>query len=74
MTLDRCPWYIAGPLLGVVIVGLRALLNQPLGALVAAVGCRLLRGLGVRSLVTNESVEWASGRLRSWFVRKVRRW
>ena len=33
MTLDRCPWYIAGPLLGLVIVGLRALLNKPLGAL-----------------------------------------
>ena len=27
---------------------------------VAAVGCRLLRGFGVRSLVTNESVEWIS--------------
>lgn len=31
--LERCPWYIAGPLLGLVIVGLRATLNKPLGAL-----------------------------------------
>jgi uncharacterized protein len=33
MLSDRCPWYVAGPLLGLVIVGLRALLNKPLGAL-----------------------------------------
>jgi hypothetical protein len=33
MLLDRCPWYIAGPLLGVVIIGLRAIVNKPLGAL-----------------------------------------
>ena len=33
MTLDRCPWFIAGPLLGLVIVGLRAALNKPFGAL-----------------------------------------
>ena len=33
MWLDRCPWYIAGPLLGVVIIGLRAMVNRPLGAL-----------------------------------------
>ena len=33
MWLDRCPWYIAGPLLGVVIIGLRATVNRPLGAL-----------------------------------------
>src|SRR5882762_8384153 len=33
MLLDRCPWYIAGPLLGVVIIGLRVLVNNPLGAL-----------------------------------------
>jgi hypothetical protein len=30
---DRCPWYVAGPLLGLVIIGLRATLNKPLGAL-----------------------------------------
>ena len=33
MTFARCPWYIAGPLLGLLIVGLRATLNRPLGAL-----------------------------------------
>jgi uncharacterized membrane protein YedE/YeeE len=33
MLLDRCPWFIAGPLLGVVIIGLRAAVNKPLGAL-----------------------------------------
>ena len=33
MLLNRGPWYIAGPLLGVVIIGLRATVNQPLGAL-----------------------------------------
>ena len=33
MTLARCPWYIAGPLIGLLIVGLRATLNRPLGAL-----------------------------------------
>jgi hypothetical protein len=33
MTLARCPWYIAGPLLGVLIVALRASVNRPLGAL-----------------------------------------
>jgi uncharacterized membrane protein YedE/YeeE len=29
----RCPWYVAGPLLGLLIIGLRALANKPLGAL-----------------------------------------
>jgi uncharacterized membrane protein YedE/YeeE len=33
MLLDRCPWFIAGPVLGVVIIGLRATVNKPLGAL-----------------------------------------
>jgi hypothetical protein len=33
MLLERCPWYIAGPILGVVIIGLRATVNKPLGAL-----------------------------------------
>jgi uncharacterized membrane protein YedE/YeeE len=31
--VTRCPWYVAGPLLGLLIVGLRATLNKPLGAL-----------------------------------------
>ena len=29
MLFDRCPWYVAGPVLGLVIVGLRATLNKP---------------------------------------------
>ena len=33
MLLERHPWYVAGPLLGLVIVGLRATLSEPLGAL-----------------------------------------
>ena len=33
MMASRCPWYIAGPLLGLLIVGLRAAVNKPLGAL-----------------------------------------
>jgi uncharacterized membrane protein YedE/YeeE len=33
MSLDRCPWYIAGPLVGLLVVGLRAALNKPFGAL-----------------------------------------
>jgi len=33
MTLARCPWYIAGPLIGLVIVALRATVNRPLGML-----------------------------------------
>src|SRR2546423_976112 len=33
MWLDRCPWYIAGPVLGLAIIGLRATVNRPLGAL-----------------------------------------
>jgi uncharacterized membrane protein YedE/YeeE len=33
MLLERCPWYVAGPLMGLVIVGLRATLNKPFGAL-----------------------------------------
>lgn len=33
MSPDRCPWYIAGPLLGMLIVALRALVNKPFGAL-----------------------------------------
>jgi uncharacterized membrane protein YedE/YeeE len=33
MLASRCPWYIAGPVLGVLIVALRAAVNKPLGAL-----------------------------------------
>ena len=32
MLLERCPWYVAGPLLGLVLVGFRAALNKPFGA------------------------------------------
>ena len=31
--MTRCPWYIAGPLLGLLMVGLRATVNKPFGAL-----------------------------------------
>ena len=33
MAVDRCPWYVAGPAFGLLIVGLRAVLNKPFGAL-----------------------------------------
>jgi uncharacterized membrane protein YedE/YeeE len=33
MMLERCPWYIAGPLLGLAIVSMRAAANKPFGAL-----------------------------------------
>lgn len=33
MLLERCPWYIAGPLLGLLLVAFRAALNKPFGAL-----------------------------------------
>jgi len=33
ITAARCPWYVAGPLLGLLIVALRATVNKPLGAL-----------------------------------------
>jgi uncharacterized membrane protein YedE/YeeE len=33
MTLEHCPWYIAGPLFGLLIVGLRVATNRPFGAL-----------------------------------------
>ncbi len=33
MTLERCVWYVAGPLSGLLMVGLRAVVNKPLGAL-----------------------------------------
>ena len=31
--IERCSWYVAGPLLGLLMVALRAVLNKPLGAL-----------------------------------------
>lgn len=33
MLLERCPWYVAGPLLGLLIVAFRAAINRPFGAL-----------------------------------------
>ena len=33
MLLARCPWYVAGPLLGLLLVAFRAALNKPFGAL-----------------------------------------
>jgi uncharacterized membrane protein YedE/YeeE len=33
MFLERCPWYVAGPLLGLLLVAFRAALNKPFGAL-----------------------------------------
>jgi uncharacterized protein len=33
MLIERCPWYIAGPILGALIVMLRGTVNKPLGAL-----------------------------------------
>ena len=33
MLVTRCPWYITDPLLGLLIVGIRAALNKPFGAL-----------------------------------------
>lgn len=33
ITAARCPWYVAGALLGLLIVALRATVNKPLGAL-----------------------------------------
>jgi uncharacterized membrane protein YedE/YeeE len=32
MYFARCPWYVAGPLIGLIIVGLRLTLNRPFGA------------------------------------------
>jgi uncharacterized membrane protein YedE/YeeE len=33
MIAERCAWYVAGPILGLLIIGLRAFLNKPFGAL-----------------------------------------
>lgn len=55
MMLERSPWFVAGPLLGLVIVGLRATLNKPLGALGGYVDLAENAGrparLGVRAFV-----------------------
>ena len=32
MIMERCPWYVAGPILGLLVVGLRATLNRGFGA------------------------------------------
>jgi hypothetical protein len=32
MILERCPWYVAGPIMGLLVIGLRALLNRGFGA------------------------------------------
>ena len=32
MILARCPWYVAGPILGLLVVGLRAVVNRGFGA------------------------------------------
>jgi uncharacterized membrane protein YedE/YeeE len=33
MLLERCPWYIAGPSLGLLLILFRAALNKPFGAM-----------------------------------------
>lgn len=33
MLSERCPWYIAGPLLGLIVIVIRAALNKPFGVL-----------------------------------------
>ena len=33
MLLERCPWFVAGPLVGLILVIFRAALNKPFGAL-----------------------------------------
>ena len=37
--MTRAPWYLAGPLLGLSIVALRAALNKPLGVLGGYIDC-----------------------------------
>jgi uncharacterized membrane protein YedE/YeeE len=44
---DRLPWYVAGPMLGLLVVGLYAIANRPLGAVGAYVQVLLL-GRGER--------------------------
>ena len=44
MVLTRCPWYVAGPLFGLLIVGLRAALNKPFGALGGYIDLTTARG------------------------------
>ena len=51
--MTRCPWYLAGPLLGLLMVGLRATVNKPFGALGGfidvAENAHVPRRLGFRS-------------------------
>jgi hypothetical protein len=44
--VHRAPWYVAGPLIGILIVILRALVNKPLGALLHARSCPETRSGG----------------------------
>lgn len=73
MTFARCPWYIAGPLVGLIIVGLRATLNRPLGAVggwIELAGWMRGRRLGVRAFIAIGTIlggvlfSLASGSLR----------
>jgi uncharacterized membrane protein YedE/YeeE len=45
MVLDRCPWYVAGPLIGLILVVFRAALNKPFGALGGYIDVVEQRGL-----------------------------
>jgi uncharacterized membrane protein YedE/YeeE len=51
----RAPWYVAGPLMGMLILGLRAVLNKPFGALGGyidiAENIRMPSQLGFRSFL-----------------------
>jgi hypothetical protein len=46
MLVDRCPWYVAGSILGALIIALRATVNRP------------LKAVGARSLVSGEPIAW----------------
>lgn len=43
MLLQRCPWHVAGPLLGLLLIAFRAALNKPFGALTHATSFERLR-------------------------------
>ena len=47
MMTAHCPWYVAGPLLGLLIVSLRAAVNKPLSRWPAMIGEGQLGGLAV---------------------------
>ena len=53
--LERAPWYIAGPIIGLVIVALRATVNKPFGALGGYIDIvehvRTPRALGVSAFI-----------------------